>query len=436
MSQSTDEVLEPSTPPPISTGLLDAEPSPAAPETGAEDRAGGLILLVGLCYLGLGMASSVPQLLSLAIRLRDLAPNSQTSTLSWMLGVGGLVAIIGLLVFGRLGDATSSRWGRRRPWLAGAVVGVVIATALLVTADNILVLFTGYLLMAAATSAGLAACYGVVADRVGTRQQGMAGAVIGAANVGGQLVGLFLAQSSPNNVWIVFVLPAALAVLPTACMIATLNDPRVPRSGGITLRMVMESFTIEWRRFPSLAWLLPALILGNGVTAAVASYGYFIVQRQVGTDLGDISRTLFLCQLLLNGVGFVVTLVVGPISDRMDRRKPLFLAAILLFAVGGTMLAFASTSVMLYAGMGVVGVAVGLSGGTYLAMAMNVSRGASNPGRELTVVASCFALSYSFVPFVAPLLLGSDGQDLTQMLTVVSAACALSTVFLAKVKDR
>src|SRR5690349_18367323 len=73
--------------------------------------------LIGLyvaAYAGTWIAVQAPVLVSLPVQVERLAPAHAATSLSFVLGLGSLVAF-GSPFFGRLSDRTSSRMGRRRP---------------------------------------------------------------------------------------------------------------------------------------------------------------------------------------------------------------------------------------------------------------------------------------------------------------------------------
>ena len=86
---------------------------------------------LGFAQFGLFVALLGPVMVSMAIKVNTLVPDptGRTSALGLVLGVGAVAAFLGNAVFGRLSDRTTSRFGRRRPWLVGGVL--VMAAALL-----------------------------------------------------------------------------------------------------------------------------------------------------------------------------------------------------------------------------------------------------------------------------------------------------------------
>src|SRR4051794_3435666 len=80
------------------------------------------IAIYALAYATLWLALLTPAIISLALRVRQLAPGNAAEPISWVLMTGAVVALVSNPVFGALSDRTRSRFGRRRPWLVGGVL--------------------------------------------------------------------------------------------------------------------------------------------------------------------------------------------------------------------------------------------------------------------------------------------------------------------------
>ena len=84
----------------------------------------GYIGAVALANLGITIAFFTP-IQSLLPRLaQEVAPDSKEAALAWITGAGAFASIFFNPLAGALSDRTTSRWGRRKPWvLGGALVG-------------------------------------------------------------------------------------------------------------------------------------------------------------------------------------------------------------------------------------------------------------------------------------------------------------------------
>src|SRR4051794_705923 len=106
--------------PPLAYPDLDRAPIDAGPGTDAgpaRPRRRQLALYV-LAYGGTWIAVQAPLLVSLPLRVEQIAPDHSAQALSLVLGLGGVVAL-GSPLYGRLSDRTLARSGRRAAWLGG-----------------------------------------------------------------------------------------------------------------------------------------------------------------------------------------------------------------------------------------------------------------------------------------------------------------------------
>ena len=134
-------------------------PEPTAVLPGALDEPTvpvrrGYIAAVVLANLGIMLAFFTP-IQALLPRLAEQAdPLAKESALAWITGVGAFVAIVANPVAGALSDRTTSRMGRRRPWvLYGSIFGA-LAMAALTLQSTVLGLALVWGVIFAATSAG------------------------------------------------------------------------------------------------------------------------------------------------------------------------------------------------------------------------------------------------------------------------------------------
>ncbi|MFC3296507.1 MFS transporter [Clavibacter michiganensis] len=105
-----------------------------------------------IALLGLFVALLPPIIVSLALKVAEVAPDSTAGTLSLVLGLGALVALVVNPLAGRLSDRTPGRFGMRRPWIIGGVVLGYGAPFLLTQATTVLALVAAGMLVQAAST--------------------------------------------------------------------------------------------------------------------------------------------------------------------------------------------------------------------------------------------------------------------------------------------
>jgi MFS family permease len=117
---------------------------------------------------------------------------------------GGIFAMLVPILIGYLSDRTSSRWGRRRPWMVAGTVFNVIGLGLLAVAGSPSMLIFAYVFTQIANNAAGAAYAGVIPDVVAPAERGRASGLLGTMNqlgtvVGVGLVGILLKQLGSNR---------------------------------------------------------------------------------------------------------------------------------------------------------------------------------------------------------------------------------------------
>ncbi|HET9647036.1 MAG TPA: MFS transporter, partial [Microlunatus sp.] len=117
--------------------------------------------------LGLFIALLGPVTISMAIKVISLVGEANATTAQGLvLGIGAFAALIANPVFGRLSDRTTSRWGRRRPWMVGGSIGLALFLFVIAIANSVPVLIIGWFGAQLAANAAFAAYLATIADRV------------------------------------------------------------------------------------------------------------------------------------------------------------------------------------------------------------------------------------------------------------------------------
>ncbi|NGN69037.1 MFS transporter, partial [Streptomyces sp. A7024] len=119
----------------------------------------------------------------LALQAEDLAPAGKESALAWVTGIGAAVALVSNPVFGALSDRTTSRFGRRTPWVCGGGLAGAGALVLLSGAGSLTAMVLGWCLVQLALNASFAALTAAVPDRVPRLQRGEVGGWLGVAQI-------------------------------------------------------------------------------------------------------------------------------------------------------------------------------------------------------------------------------------------------------------
>jgi MFS family permease len=104
---------------------------------------------------------------------------------------GGVFAVVVPIFVGYLSDRTSTRFGRRRPWIAIGTVFNLFGLGLLAGAGSVPALIAAYLVVQISNNGAFAAYSAVIPDVVPLQQNGRASGLLNAMQQLGTVVGLF-----------------------------------------------------------------------------------------------------------------------------------------------------------------------------------------------------------------------------------------------------
>ncbi|MFG2497054.1 MFS transporter [Streptomyces sp. NPDC048441] len=370
-----------------------------------------------------------PLQILLAVQAENLAPagTSKETVLAWVTGVGAVVSLAANPLFGALSDRTTSRWGRRTPWIVAGAAGGAASLLLLSAAGSVWWMAAGWCLVQLTLNAAFAAVTAAVPDRVPRLQRGSVGGWLGAAQLLGVVVGTGLAT-----------VPGGTVTGYAACAVFTVAGvlPYVVRHRDLRLdaadrppwnrREFLAGFWLSPRRYPDLAWAWLTRFLINVSNSVVLLYLlYFLRDRLHRSD----PEEGVLILTAVNGVTMLATVVVGGAwSDRTGRRKPFVIWAGTLMAVATGLLALWQTWPGAIVSAAVLGIGFGVFTSVDFALMTDVLPKAMDRGKDLGVINIANSLPQVAAPAIAaPIVTYLGGY---RVLYLVAAAVGLAGAVL------
>ena len=285
--------------------------------------------------IGFAMVSQVllPQ------RIKDMGADNPTAVLGTMTAVGSIVALVANIIIGALSDRTKSRFGKRTPWLFWGAwfslgfyllmgnIGVIIGLTITLWLSKI-----GFNMMNSPI-------YSTVSDRVPKRYRGTISSAIGFGNTLGLAIGAFVGAYFVESVRLGFTI-AAICMFASA-MLFLVIIPREPGNKdeateikeGSVFKHVVYSFTPPikgasdfWKAFCCRTFLLLGIQMLSG-------YWLYIGQDYLGLDKSDAAHVVSMIAVF-QMIASIVAMIVGPLSDRIHRRKPMVVLAACLAIIG------------------------------------------------------------------------------------------------------
>jgi MFS family permease len=409
-----------------------------APPT--KKASGKLIFWFAFAQLALFIALLGPVTVSMALKVTDLvgldaAPTAQ----GLILGIGAIAALVGNPLFGRLSDRTSSRWGRRRPWMIGGSVVFALCLFVIAVGNNIPTLVVAWFVAQLAANACFAAYLATIADQIPPRQSATVTALGGVMQNVGILAAIYLAAALTSNMIALFMIPAAIGVLGMTIYSLVLPDKvlvRKPPAAGV--KTFLQTFWVSPRRHPDFAWAFVSrflLILGSFM---FSTFRIFWMQDELGLAVADAAATVATGVLIYTVVLVVVGQLAGILSDRLGKRKFLVFLSTALFAVGLVLLTQVHTVGGFFVVEAILGAAYGIYMGVDLALVLAVLPNPNDSAKDLGVFNIANAAPQSLAPFLgAALIAVGAGHNYTLLYltaAVLTFIGALAIIPVKKVK--
>ena len=417
---------------PIATAQDPAPPPTALPASPA------FITAFVAAVLGVAVATLAPLSVTLALRIQQLDPQNAAASLSLVLGVAAIVALLSGPFFGQLSDRTTSRWGMRRPWLLGGLFVGLIGLVVLSLSESIPMMLLGWCITQLGFSALNAALAALLIDHVPELQRGKVSGLVGMCQAVGVVTGVFLVQLVGTSVALMFLVPGALAAATVIALSLVLRDRRLDPADRTRydVRAFARSFWVNPLRHRAFGWAWLGRFLMMTGFAILQTYQVYYLSDQLGFEAAAIPSLILQSTLLLTAAVVVSSVGCGWLSDRLRRRKIFVLGSAALYGVAMIVVAAAQTWETFLIGI-VIG---GLALGTYLAVdlalvAQVLPNGGATAAKDLGVFNIANAVPQMVAPAIAPLFLAiGSGGNYTALFIGAAAFSVLGALAIQPIR--
>jgi MFS family permease len=415
---------------------VNSTPLPAVAQGRASAR---FIAIYAIAYATLWLALLTPAIISLALRIRQLAPGNAAEPISWVLMAGALVALVSNPVFGALSDRTRSRFGRRRPWLVGGVLCGCAALAVIGLAPTVNIVLLGWCLAQLAYNAVLASLVAIIPDRIPPAQRGTVVGILGVCMPIGQIAGTYLVQLLSFNTTWMLVVPGLIGIAGVSLLVFVLPEevpaahyaagtqPATPVPAPAAVPQPRDHRDFSW------AWL--SRVLFTTGSSFLQAYQPLFLLEKLGFDPADVPRLIFRSTLVGAVMVVVWSLIAGRLSDRTGRRKPFVMAGSVIQGLGLWLIATSDSYTMLLFGVALAGMGHGVYEGVDLALVTDVLPDRDqHAAKDLGLLNIANTLPQVIAPLCAPLILAVSHGDYTLLFAVAGAVAVLGAAVLAPLK--
>lgn len=281
-------------------------------------------------------------LLLLPAKVNMIVPTGQQNT-TWglILMIGAIEATVGPALMGWLSDRTSTKWGRRRPFIAAGAILTCVACAVLGTAQSVPALIVGYLLLQIADDVGTGPYSAVIPENVPAVFRGRASGVLGMLNFSAQVIAaicVILGVSFGIDHLLLFALIGVLHLVGLAIVWTTVKETPYPERTARPLNL--EVWISPWRS-PNFRWVW--------FTRFLTALGFYILSSFGQNYLKDVVRVfdpvpipnrdpvqgaLLAATLVIVIISFCAVfgaLIGGRLADRVGRQRVIQVAGVIMF---------------------------------------------------------------------------------------------------------
>jgi MFS family permease len=393
---------------------------------------------VVLVNVGINAAFFGPLQVLLGQQAAAFSEPDKEAILALVTGAGAAVSLVANPLFGAFSDRTTSRRGRRVPWvLFGAVLGAAALIAL-AGAPSVAVMTLLWCLVQAGCNGAYAAITAAIPDRVPVPQRGTVGGLAAMGQTAGILAGAVIAAAVAGNFVAGYLVCAAALLAGVVLYFFKNDDVPLPAQARPPFKLAgfLRGFWISPARHPDFAWAWLTRLLVNIGNHMITLYLLFFLNDAVRVRETQGIEPEFGVLILtgLYAVMVIITSVVGGrLSDRLGRRKPLVIISSAVIAAASLILAFAPTWTGALIGASVLGIGFGCYLAVDFALITEVLPTALNRGKDLGVINIANSLPQVLAPLIAfPFVTLWGGY--VALYVAAAVIGLLGAVFVVKIK--
>ena len=370
-----------------------------------------------IVYFSLAVAATFvgwygPLQILLARQAEAISPGGKENLLALVAGLGAAFSMVANPLWGALSDRTTSRFGRRIPWVAaGAVLGAA-SLLLLGAASSIWLLIAGWCLVQTVLNAPYAALSAAIPDQVPVAQRGAAGGYFGVAQILGVMIGTGLAVAGIGLMggtfggYLVCALFVLTAWVPYAALRRDMVLTRAERA-PLDWRSFLRGFWLSPRRYPDFAWAWLTRFLINLGNSIALLYLLFFLSDEVGVT--DPEGSVLILTVINAFTILAAVMVAGVWSDRVGKRRIFVTWAGVIMGVAAGLLAVWPTWPVAMVAAAVLGIGFGAYTSVDFALLTQVLPAAAHRGKDLGVLNIASALPQVLAPVLAAPIVTSLG---------------------------
>lgn len=420
-----------------------------APDTGRPlTRAEKIRFGVGFCLfsvLWMTAGTSGSQVL-LPQRFTDLGIGVPEAILGTMNSVGCVFALVSNVIFGALSDMSHSRLGKRTPWVVAG--GIVTALGYLYTAQAVTIpaIVAGWCLVQVGVNMMIAPAVAVLSDRIPESTRGTFSAFYGGGSIVGQSLGTLIGARFIGYMQVGFILGICLfAVTGILTVIIWPREHSAVESAAATAarngkgnqkqglwHRLRVSFTPPTKGSRDFYLALGGRLFMMIGSSMVATYQLYILQKYCGLSVAESASTISTMSVISMVVTFFASIISGPISDKLRRRKAIVAVSSCILALGIALPWVFPTAVGMMCYAGIAGLGNGIYTSVDQALNVDVLPNKNEAGKDLGILNLANTLGQVIAPVLVSVLVIRAGYVFIFPVAIVMVLIGAAVIMLIR----
>lgn len=246
-----------------------------------------------------------------------------------VVALGAAWAMIGPALFGWLSDRSTSKFGKRRPFIAVGAAMTVIALAFLGAANSLPLMMVGYLFLQVSDDVATGPYASVLPDLVPIEHRGKASGIIGLLQLSAQIVAAVVGFLLSGNLLAVYGAIAGVNLICGVIVVVALNErPKIEPTSAVSGPFFnLNDWISPWRSGDfRYVWFSRALV----------ALGFYIITNYAVNYMKDVIKVFAIpglvtlkdpmqaaiaVVLLMSISGAAISVTAGRWVDTIGRRK-------------------------------------------------------------------------------------------------------------------
>jgi MFS family permease len=395
-----------------------------------------------LVYWALTMAVLTPPMMTIAMRVAEIAPNNKEHVLGLLLGVGAVVAIFANPLAGYFSDRTTLKIGKRKSWMiGGALVGFV--GLWLISVGDVKLMVLGWCITQLGLNAVSASVIALLPDQIPEDKRGFVSGALGMCIPAGMISGIAIVSLSGSSTYAMFLVQPAILIALIFILCNSYTD-KVTDANSIapfSAKQMMKDFYFNPLAMPDFTWAFISRLMFFMALATFFGYQVFFLMDKLHYTQAEVPGIMFKVNLIASLIQIASSLISGWLSDLFKRRKIFIWSSAFMYGIGLLMVGYSNDYDSFLLGVCVMSFSFGVYFSVDMALVTEVLPDAkNNAAKDLGIFNVAGTLPQTIAPALAPIFLFAGGSStpnyniLFMSAAVYAALGAVTIIPIRKVK--